>query len=132
MMGMGPEALLLKSKVDPRAELAEYARLGYSRMEVRAVDAMIRRELEYLPVRRSAVQRLLGWGKKRLRHDEVLLAGGPAIWAKGVERPVDRGSEVRASAATSLAAMPAIRSEVQPRGAAPSISATLVFTRDVR
>jgi len=130
MTGMGPEALLVRSRVDPRVELAEYALRDCSRPEVRAVEEMIRRELACLPVRRSAAQRLLGWGRKRLRRDDVPLAVAPAVWRERAEAPTKAGAPARALGEATLAAMPAVRAGVRPDRAGPLIAALPVYARE--
>jgi hypothetical protein len=126
MIGMGPEALLLKSRIDPRAELAEYARLEYPRAEVLAVEARIRSELENLPGKRSIAGRLLGWRRKRSPVGDVLLASGPALWRKRAGSPL----ELRGLEDAPLAAMPAIRGRGPPAGAPSSIPEALVLARE--
>lgn len=130
MMGMGPEMALVKSRVDPRAELAQFAAHVGSRAEVRAVEEMIRRELEFLPVRRSAAQRFLRWGKKRLQRGEESLEVGPAVWAKRADEPAEGRAAARTPAVTSLAAMPALRSGMAPKAGASPIPAAPVFARE--
>jgi hypothetical protein len=130
MIGMGPELLWVRSKFDPRPELAQHAAQVGSRAEVRALEEMIRRELEWLPVKRSASQRLFRWGKKRLGRGEVSLALGPAVWGKRSDVPAQRGAKVREFAGTTLAGMPGVRAGVRPVAAPAPISAAPVFARD--
>lgn len=117
MRGMGPESLLVKSRVDPRVELAQYALRDGARVEARVVEEMLRRELELFPARHSAVRRLLRWGRERLRRDDVPLAGGPAVWR------AREGAEARELADATLAAMPAMRAPAAPEGASAPLSA---------
>jgi len=123
MVQVGPEALLVKSRVDPRAELAQYVHVKGSRGDVRATEAFLRRELAYLPVKRSAVQRLFGWGKKPARFDAAPLGAGPVVWPKGIESGSKSMADAREFAGTGLAALPAVRAGARPQGAPTPISA---------
>jgi hypothetical protein len=129
MTGMGPEALLVRHRADPRAELAAYAIRDGSRAEVRAVEERLRRELELLPVRHTLGERLFRWGRKRLRREDVPLAAGPALYREGREATAETRAQARAFAGASLAAMPAIQAGVRPEGVRPPIAAAPVYAR---
>jgi len=60
MKAMGPEASLLSAKIDPRVQLAEYARWEYPREEVRAVEERFLGDLLGPEAERSAVRVILG------------------------------------------------------------------------
>src|SRR5271170_3640291 len=69
MMRMGPEALSVKFKTDPRADLALFAQLELARRDLHEGEAALRMEQEYLPVTYSAARRLVRWGRQWLRSD---------------------------------------------------------------
>jgi hypothetical protein len=119
MMGVRPMVLEVRGSVDPRVELARYAPHDGARAEARAVEEMIRRERELLPVKRTMLQRLLRWGQKRPRRGEDSLAVGPAVWGR---RDLGLGGSATAAdelAEATLAAMPAARAG-QDEGAEPA------------
>ncbi|MGA8709877.1 MAG: hypothetical protein ACLP8Y_06570 [Thermoplasmata archaeon] len=130
MRGMGPEALLIQARVDPRVVLAEYALHDCTREEVRAVEEMLRRELECLPVRHTAVQRLVRWGRKRLRRVDLPLAAAPALCREPEKAPHAPGAAARGLAGATLAALPALRAAVHPAGAGPMVAAAPAYARD--
>jgi hypothetical protein len=129
MMRMGPEALLVKSKMDPRAELAEYARLEYSCADVHAIEARIRTELEYLPVRRSVGRRFLRWGQRRLRGEEDRAEAGRTVAPHAVEIAAAGSVQARALSGATLAAMPAMRAGSRPERMMGPISAAPILGR---
>ena len=107
MTAIGPEALLVQARVDPRVVLAEYALHDCTREEVRAVEEMIRRELECLPVRHTAAERLVRWGRKRLRRADLPLAAAPALCREPEENAPPAGGAPPARAGALMAAAPA-------------------------
>jgi hypothetical protein len=125
--GMGPEALLVRARVDPRVVLAEYALRDCTREGVRALEEMLRRDLEAFPVRRTLTQRLRGWGRQRLRRVDVPLAAAPAL-AREEVGSVDAAA--RAYDDATLAAMPALRALGRPAGAEPLMCAMPVYARE--
>jgi hypothetical protein len=127
---MGPEALLVQARVDPRVVLAEYALRDCNREEVRAVEEMLRRELECLPVRYTAAQRLLRWGRKRLRRVDLPLAAAPALCREPEMAPAAPGTAARGLASATLAALPAWRAAVRPAGAGRMVAAAPAYVRD--
>jgi hypothetical protein len=130
MMRMGPEALLVLQRTSPRSGMAEYARLEYPRAERLSVDATIERELAYLPVKRSATQRLIRWAREWFRHDEApplpVLA---AVRPKTFEVARERDAPGRPSSGAVLAAVPALRAGSRAEGEPHSISALPVLGR---
>lgn len=116
MWAKGPEELLVRARVDPRAELAQYARFEGSRAGVRATDALLRRELDFLPVKRSPMRRFLRWVKGEGRYDRAPLAAAPAVSA-GADVPGARAAAVRrAVGKVGLAALPVVQEEGLGRG----------------
>jgi hypothetical protein len=118
MMRMGPEAAMVKSKMDPRAELARIARTDYRIVDVRALYARLPIEAEYLPPTRSPAQRFLRWGQHWLRRGGAPANGGPLAAAPAMARPPE-GREVRCA---GLAAMPAALARAGPERPAAPIS----------
>jgi len=129
MMRMGPEALLVTPTVDPRVALAEFAVRDSTREGVRAVKAMLRRELEYLPVRRTAAQRLMRWGRKRLRRDDLPLAAAPALVREAAVAPAKTHAVARVFAGAALAAMGRLRAGARPKEAGALVAAAPVYAR---
>lgn len=129
MMRMGPEAVVVAQRTTPRLGMAEYARLEYPRGDRFSVDAAIRRELEYLPVHRSAVQRIVRWGREWLRRDRVRVPVLAAVRPKEREVAREHGTRARSSSMASLAAVPALRTGVCAEGEPHSLSALPVFGR---
>ena len=107
MRGMGPEALLVQARVDPRVVLAEYALHDCTREEARAVEELIRRELECLPVRHTAAERLLRWGRKRFRRADLPLAAAPALCREPEGRANHAADAPAARGGALIAAAPA-------------------------
>ena len=115
MWARGPEELLVKPRVDPRAELAQYAHFEGSRAGVRATDAMLRRELDFLPVKRSAFQRLLRWAKGEGRYERSPLAAAPAVAPRGPHPGA--AADARTVGRAGLAALPTLGAESRGPGA---------------
>jgi hypothetical protein len=114
MMRMGPEALMVKSEMDFRAELAAIARTDYRIIDVRALDAGAALEVAYLPATRPAAQRLLRWLRREgARYDGRPLAAAPALARHPAPR-ADRGA--------GLAAMPAVMGSRAPERPGTQIS----------
>ncbi len=126
---MGPEALMVMAWADYRADLAEFARWEYSSVEDRRVEAMIRRELEELPVKRSARGRLLRWGRELFRHEEARPTGTLAFRPKAIEIAAELVPRTRDLSGVTLAALPAVRAGTRPEGTALPISAVPAFVR---
>ncbi|HLN51081.1 MAG TPA: hypothetical protein VK455_03370 [Thermoplasmata archaeon] len=120
----------MNSRIRPQTGIAEYLKPEYSRMEVRAVEELIRRELELLPVRHSAAQRLLRWGRKRLREDKLPLAAGPALWTQNDELGAKGARDDRVLATGTLAVLPAIRGVPCPVEGGRPLAAAPIFARD--
>jgi len=121
MWVMGPEELMVRSKVDPRAELAQYARFEGSPEAVRATDALLRRELEFLPVKRSRLARFVRWAKGERRYERAPLAAAPALCRETAPR-ARAAADAKALDRVGLAALPAIEAEGRAAGgAAPGI-----------
>ena len=114
MRGTGPEELLVRAKADGRAQLAEYARLEHPLADPRSVEACLRRELELLPVRRSAAQRFLRWGRRWVPREAP-------------EKRAGRSNVARDPPAPILAALPAANAE--PEIVAPRISLAPAYRR---
>jgi hypothetical protein len=114
MERMGPEALMVKSEMDFRAELAEIARSDYRILDVRALDARYPMEVAYLPATRPPVQRLLRWLRR-----EGGRANGRPLAAAPVAAMLPEGRAVRA---TGLAAMPAAMGSAAPARPATQLS----------
>lgn len=115
---MGPEALMVKSAMDFRAELAQIARTDYRIVDVRAFDARLPVEVEYLPATRSPAQRLVRWGQRWLRREDARANNGPLAGAPALARP----PEGRAIQGAGLAAMPAAVARGAPEGPAIQLS----------
>ena len=118
MMRMGPEALMVKSNLDFRAELAQIARTDYRILDIRALDARLPIEVEYLPATRSPAQRLVRWGQRWLRREAARanirpLAAAPAVARLPGERTIQ---------GAGLAAMPAAIARGAPEGPATQLS----------
>jgi len=128
--GMGPEALLVRARFDPRVVLAEYALEDCTREAARTVEEMLRRELAALPVRRTLAQRLRGWGRQRLARTSVPLAAAPALCRGAAEGPVGGEPADPAYAEVTLAAMPALRGGTRPAGAGALVGAAPAYARD--
>jgi hypothetical protein len=129
MERIGPEALMVQSRIDPRVELAEFARMEYRFADMRSVEATIRGELKYLPVRRSASRRLLRWAHARLRGEEVRVVGSPAGRSLAVGIAAERAAGLPALQGPALAAIPAARAGTRAERAAVPISAAPLFVR---
>jgi hypothetical protein len=116
MERMGPEALLVRSRTDFRAELAHYAQLEYGAIEARPLETRMLAELAYIPPTRSAGQRLRRWGQKWLQRKDSRVAGPAA--AEPVAAAAARESPVpaRSTTGSSLAAMPAILARQRSEG----------------
>jgi hypothetical protein len=79
MEPVGPEASLVSAKIDPRVQLAEFARWEYPREEVRAVEERARTELVELEAERSATRAMLARaGEVPPRDERQLAARGAA------------------------------------------------------
>ncbi len=121
MMRMGPEALLVKSRVEPRVDLEEFARTEYRVIEYRAVETRVRAELEYFPPSRSVSGRLAHWGQRWFRRGGSNLAKAPAPRPLTVEVARAGASPTRPTAGPTLASMPAmLASRRASNGPAPS------------
>ena len=109
MMPMGPEALMVRSKIDARVELAEFLRLEYSRADGWVVGAMIRGELDRYPPGPAPAQRLRQWGRRLLRRGDGPGAESPAVRALPGQASAEGRTARRARSGVTLAAMPAGR-----------------------
>lgn len=128
-MGMGPEELLVRQRIDPRAELAAYVRLEYVGADAQSVEWRIRAELEFLPVRHTAGERLLGWCRERLGRTGDPVATESLARQGAVQIAADRAVRVRPLPAATLAAMPATQARVRPETVPTPISAAPLFAR---
>jgi hypothetical protein len=127
MTRMGPEALMVRWKTEPRADLALFAQFELARRDAREEEARILRELEYLPVTNTVSRRLRRWargvfgdGAARTRVEGLRgerRATEPVVLATGL------------APGRTLAAIPAARSGVRAEGAGTPISAAPVCLR---
>ena len=122
MAAMGPEALWVKSKIDYRAELAQFAHVEFSRRELREVEERIRLELDVLPVRRSAARRLLHWGAARPPGQDLPIAAAPAVARVDADPRGGPGSGAAVTSAT-FAVLPPCVADDRPKGARGSVAA---------
>jgi hypothetical protein len=129
MMRMGPEALLVAQKTAPRSGTAEYARLEYSRADLLSFEATIRSELKYLPVKRSAAQRLIRWGRQWFRHDEARIPVLAAVRPKTLEVGREPSAPAPPRSVATLAAVPALGAGASAEGEPHLISSLPVFSR---
>ena len=109
MIPLGPEALMVKSSMDARVELAEFLRLEYAGADLRSMDARMRREAEAargdVPSRRPLLSRARRW----FRDDKDRAVASNA-------------SDVPSLSGATLAAMPAARAGACPEGPAAPLS----------
>ncbi len=128
-MPMGPEALMVRSKMDARLELAEFMRLEYSRGDATSVEAEIRAELDLRPRAHPLARRLQRWTGRLLRRPEADPAEALAARTPMVPMPQDYLREGRTLAGATLASLPAARAAVGPGGKATPITAVPVLSR---
>jgi len=117
MMPVGPEALIVQSKIDARVELAEFLRLEYGRSDARAVVAGILLAAEAPRARRPMGERLVRWARRQFGRDAVPLEAKRAAGGAG---PLG----------APLAAMPAARAGLRPEEGAPCLSAVPALGRN--
>lgn len=129
MEPMGPEALLVMARTRTNSGVAEYARLEYPRANHLAVEAAVRRELKYLPVKRSAAERLVRWGRAWFHHDEVREPLLASVRAKTLEGTREGVVFSRSGASASLAAVPGLQGRARIEREPPAISAVPLFGR---
>jgi len=132
MMPMGLGAGLARVRAEPGAQLAEAALREHARAEAREVEARIRKELEYLPVKPSAARRLVRWGGKWLGGRDLRAPRDAMVQPMVCEAAaeVDRGRKDGLTG--TLAAVPAMRERGRPQGATLPISAVPVFALQYR
>jgi hypothetical protein len=129
-MPMGPEAVLVRSRSNPRSGLAEFARLEYPRLDPRSVEAMVEVASRPPSANSPGLLGLFGRAPKWLRRGDVRIAASVAARRTAVEIAEERVTRARPLAPAPLAALPGIRSGLRPEGAARPISAVPVFGRD--
>jgi hypothetical protein len=129
---MGPEALLVSSRIASRAGLTEYAGLDYARSNVLCVEAAVRANRELLSGRPSAARGLLRWGRKWFRRVDARgspIAATLAARPKAVETSTRNLGPARGTPQAPLAALPALQAGVRPEGEPRSISEVLILRR---
>jgi hypothetical protein len=129
MMRIGPEALMVTYRIDYRAELAQYARAEFAETDPCRVEAMLRDDLEYLPVRRSPAQRLLRWAREGLGRAEPRVATTLAARPIAIVTEAERVGATRPLAGATLAALPALQGGGRPTGASTPIAAAPACAR---
>jgi len=132
MMRLGPEALLVASRVAPRADLVQYGQLEYARSDVLWVEAAVHARLEVMPVKRSTTAALLSWGRKWFRRADLRvapIAASPAVRPRAAGTATMGGAAARRASQAPLAALPTTRTGFRPEGEPSSISAVPLYGR---
>jgi len=127
MNGTGPEALLVRGRVEPAAELAEYVRLEYPAMRILAFEAMLERERDLVPAEAAAFEPPRPRGRHPVRREDVPLGAGPAAWSPEGEGLARSGARARAVLGTILAALPAFRGDLGVDGVGVPICSAPIF-----
>jgi hypothetical protein len=117
---MGPEGLLVNARIDPRVELAEYARLEYPERGPLYVEGWLRSEAAFLPARKTPSQRLLRWAARRLHLGRAVPERGAEATGAPLSAVAEEIADARELMSAPLAALPAYRAvRVRRRDAVP-------------
>jgi hypothetical protein len=129
MMPMGPEALMVRSKMDARLELAEFMRLEYSQGDATGVEAEIRAQLEQRPRVPTVTRRIQLWSKRLLARPARETRTRVEAPMGAIALPDDCRRDALVLGGATLAALAATRREARPEVHAAPIAALPVQGR---
>jgi hypothetical protein len=129
MERMGPEASLMMSSAARRSDLAEFAKLEYSRTESRRVEAMLYGQIDVNHSERAVSIRLAAWFRGLFRRPDGRLAGELASRSKVSSQRAESLAQFSTLPALGLAAMSARRTSAFPEGNVSPLSVAPIRDR---
>jgi hypothetical protein len=119
MTQMGPESLLVLSANARQRELAEYARLEYSRAEAPRMEATLLSDFEAMPSKLDGTRRLLGRARRLFRRGDAGQPLARQARVEALENHTMTAAWLPLVAGTSLVALTAIQVGARKEGASP-------------